>query len=69
MSQDPGMTLINLMFGYIQTGALACAAKLKIADKLEAGPKSIELLAKEAATRLMPRTSLMMRLETRLSSA
>lgn len=48
MSQDPGMTLINLMFGYIQTGALACAAKLKIADKLEAGPKSIEQLANEA---------------------
>ena len=48
MSQDPGMTLINLMFGYIQSGALACAAKLKIADKLEAGPKTIDQLAQEA---------------------
>lgn len=47
-SKAPGQVIVDLAFGYILTGALTAAAKLRIADKLENGPKSIGELAKEA---------------------
>lgn len=47
-SKAPGQVIVDLAFGYILTGALTAAAKLRIADKLENGPKSIDELAKEA---------------------
>jgi hypothetical protein len=43
----PGHTIIGLALGYLQSGALNCAAKLRIADHLEAGPKTADELAKE----------------------
>ncbi len=46
-SKAPGQVIVDLAFGYILTGALTAAAKLRIADKLENGPKSIDELAKE----------------------
>ena len=46
-AKAPGQTIVDLAIGYIPAGALATAAKLKIADKLEAGPKSLDALAKE----------------------
>ena len=46
-SKAPGQTIVDLAIGYIPAGALAAAAKLKIADKLEAGPKSLDALASE----------------------
>lgn len=50
MSQSaaPGQTIVDLAFGFILSGALATAAKLRIADKLESGPKSVADMAKEA---------------------
>lgn len=47
-AKPPGSTIIDLCFGYILSGALATAAKLKIADKLENGPKPLQQLAQEA---------------------
>ncbi len=47
-SPDPGQIIVDLAFGFILSGALATAAKLRIADKLEAGPKPVGELAKEA---------------------
>lgn len=44
----PGQIIVDLAFGFILSGALATAAKLKIADKLENGPKSVAQLASEA---------------------
>ncbi|MEQ1718832.1 MAG: methyltransferase [Hyphomicrobium sp.] len=46
-AKAPGQTIVDLAFGFILSGALATAAKLKIADRLEAGPKTLEALAKE----------------------
>ena len=46
-SRDPGQVLVELATGYILSGALAAAAKLRIADHLESGPKSADTLAKE----------------------
>ena len=45
MSAAPGQTIIQLSTGYLLSGALATAAKLKIADHLEKGPKSLADLA------------------------
>lgn len=44
----PGQIIVDLAFGFILSGALATAAKLRIADKLEGGPKSVAQLASEA---------------------
>lgn len=44
----PGQIIVDLAFGFILSGALATAAKLKIADKLESGPKTVDQLASEA---------------------
>jgi hypothetical protein len=44
----PGQIIVDLAFGFILSGALATAAKLKIADKLEKGPRSVADLAAEA---------------------
>jgi len=47
-SPAPGQIIVDLAFGFILSGALATAAKLRIADRLEGGPKSVGDLAKEA---------------------
>ena len=47
MSAHPGSTIVELALGYLHSGALACAAKLRIADRLEAGPKTADELARE----------------------
>ena len=46
-AKAPGSTIVELALGYLHSGALACAAKLRIADHLEAGPKTADELAKE----------------------
>ncbi len=43
---DPAVKIFQLGFGYIFSGALAAAAKLKISDHLKDGPKTPEELAK-----------------------
>ncbi|MGL4396426.1 MAG: methyltransferase [Hyphomicrobium sp.] len=49
MSQSPapGQIIVDLSFGFVLSGALATAAKLKIADRLEKGPKTPAELAAE----------------------
>lgn len=44
----PGQIIVDLAFGFILSGALATAAKLKIADKLENGPRTVADLAAES---------------------
>jgi len=47
---QPGEVLGQLIFGKCVSMAVSVAAKLRIADKLAAGPKSVEDLARETET-------------------
>src|SRR4051812_33050362 len=44
---NPGQLIVDLGFGFILSGALSAAAELRVADHLEHGPKSPEVLAEE----------------------
>lgn len=44
---NPGHVIVDLAWGYIMSGALATATKLRIADRLEDGPKTVAVLAKD----------------------
>ena len=44
---NPGQVIVDLACGYIMSGALATAAKLRVADHLEGGPKTAQTLAKD----------------------
>ena len=44
---NPGHVIVDLAWGYIMSGALATATKLRIADHLEDGPKTVAVLAKD----------------------
>ena len=44
---NPGHVIVDLAWGYIMSGALAAATKLRIADHLENGPKTVAVLAKD----------------------
>src|SRR4051812_25463626 len=46
----PGEQLMGLASGYIVSAALNVAARLRVADKLAAGPRTAEQLAKETNT-------------------
>ena len=46
-AKNPGDTIVELAIGYIPAGALACACKFNIADRLENGPKTAAELANE----------------------
>lgn len=44
---NPGHVIVDLAWGYIMSGALATATKLRVADHLEDGPKTIAVLAQD----------------------
>ncbi|RYZ42997.1 MAG: SAM-dependent methyltransferase [Myxococcaceae bacterium] len=46
-SVHPAQLIVDLGFGFILSGALAAAAELGVADRLEQGPKSVARLAEE----------------------
>ncbi|SPF53821.1 O-demethylpuromycin-O-methyltransferase [Candidatus Sulfopaludibacter sp. SbA4] len=65
MSQDHSAALLNLAYGYVLAQALAVAARLRLADRLQAGPRSAQDLARQAGVETAPLTRLLRLLASR----
>lgn len=54
MASDPSAELLEHAYGYVVSQALSVAARLRVADHLRAGPRSVEGLAREGGTQAAP---------------